>query len=145
LYACEIYMHVKHTIFDVCAENWHIILSTILSLHITICLIFKNVKSISMAINPKSASKNRMLIEIYMHVKHNYSRCVCRKLTQNIKYNLSLHTTICLIFENAKSISISISIALCLHTANQGLPMCHQINFFIDLSSTLLIESLALH
>ena len=138
-------MHVKHTIFDVCAENWHIILSTILSLHITICLIFKNVKSISMAINPKSASKNRMLIEIYMHVKHSYSRCVCRKLTQNIKYNLSLHTTICLIFENAKSISISISIALCLHTANQGLPMCHQINFFIDLSSTLLIESLALH
>jgi len=111
----------------------------------TICLIFKNVKSISMAINPKSASKNRMLIEIYMHVKHNYSRCVCRKLTQNIKYNFEFAYDNLFDFQKREINLNPISIALCLHTANQGLPMCHQINFFIDLSSTLLIESLALH
>ena len=35
---------LSQTILDVCAENWHRILSTILSLHITIRLIFRKLE-----------------------------------------------------------------------------------------------------
>ena len=80
--ACTLNVTVVH----VCAKNGHGVLSTILTLTITICSIFRKRKLHRIAKNPKSATKNPMLIKLYMHVKCNHCPCVCKKLTRIIKY-----------------------------------------------------------
>jgi len=88
------------TVLDVCAKNWRGILSTILSLIITICLIFwkREINLHRITRNPKFATTNPMLIKLTCMLKVTVVHVCAKNWHRLLSIILNFTITICSIF-----------------------------------------------
>ena len=95
---------LKVAIVHVCAKNWHGLLSTILTLTITICLIFRKreINLHRIARNPKSVTKNSMLIKLTCMLKVAVFHVYAKNWHRLLSIILNFTITICLIFRKRK-------------------------------------------
>jgi len=91
---------LKVAVVHVCAKNWHGLVSIILNFTITICLIFRKreINLHRIARNPKSVTKNSMLIKLTCMLKVAVFHVYAKNWHRLLSIILNFTITICLIF-----------------------------------------------